>query len=440
MKIIDKTEGLCDVCLKKIPAFTFIKNGRIFIEKNCPQHGKFQGDHAWDDPEIYQGLVNIKTLDSKSAQLTIAVTYRCNLNCPVCYAKANETSISDMKPADVDKADYPVIFLTGGEPTVHKDLFKIIEKLKGERRKVIMFSNGVKMANIKYVKKLKRTGLDYVIMQFDSVDDAEYEYMRGKKLIEIKKQAIENMQACRLPVYLQCVMLAGRSFDKMEKIFEFARTYPIIKTINITPLWRLGRYKEEDFVPSSQILARASKIIGLKRNDWLESTNLLCSVDKLISMFDSGRRRIFGKCNLKCLIMYHKNRAIPITKIFDTVKINQKINNLYRKNSRLDLVFFVGYFILSQICLNFILNKNFRLLLKKTVGNKMHLLRGDYILLNPLNFLTLAIFPTLRNLDFNFVNECNFNAISADDFHFEPGCIHRIKALRKDEKSKNSNK
>jgi hypothetical protein len=434
MRFLKKTQSICNECLKKIPARTFEKKGRVFLEKTCPEHGKFSGDHVWDDPEIYKGLTQIKTLGAKSAQVTVAVTYQCNLNCPVCYAKANEVAIPDLDFSDLDKVkDYPVVFLTGGEPTIRKDLIQILRRLKKEGKKIVMFSNGLKLANLNYVRKLKKAGLGYVILQFDSVNDDEYEYMRGMKLIDIKKKAVENMQQCHLPVYFQSVMLRDKTFKRMEDIFMFARKYPIIKTINVTPLWRLGRYDEKDFVPSSQILAKASKINGVSKEDWLESTNLLCGVDKLISMV-KPRRRVFCKCNLKCLVMHHEDKTIPVTKIFDTKRINKKIIYLYERKSLVDFLFFLLYFFSNQVILNFFKNKNFRIMVKKMIRNSGHLLRKDFLLFNPFNFITLAIFPTPNNLDFDFVDECNFHAISSEDFGYEPGCIHRIRALKKEEK------
>lgn len=296
-----------------------------------------------------------------------------------------------------------------------------------------MFSNGLKLRNPKYVRALKKAGLDYVILQFDSVDDAEYEYMRGMKLIDIKKRAIENMQRHNMPVYLQSVMLKNKSFKKIKDIFEFVKSYSNIKTINITPLWRLGRYNEKDFVPSSKILAKICEINGLTRRDWLESTNLLCGVDKLLSMA-GPRRRVFCKCNLKCLVLRHGNEIIPITGIFNTEKINQKIIDFYERKSQLRFWLFIFYFFSSQVFWNFLVNRNFRLFIRKLFSNSIHLLRGNFLLFNPLNFFTLAIFPTPTNLDFDFVNECNFHAISSEDFGFEPGCIHRIKALKRKSK------
>ena len=237
MKTINKTEGLCDKCLKRVPARTFEQDGAVFIEKNCDEHGKFVALHAWDDPDIHKGLVKISTLDSQPAQVVAALTYKCNLNCRVCYARANEVDVKDLKIEDLDKInDYPIVFLSGGEPTFRPDLPAIISQLKSKGKKIVMFSNGLKLANRKYTRLLKEAGLRCVILQFDTVDDGECEYIRGKKIVNIKRKAIKNMQATGLPVYLYCTMIKNRSVERMKEIFDFAAGYSVIRAISVNPL------------------------------------------------------------------------------------------------------------------------------------------------------------------------------------------------------------
>ncbi len=438
-KYIKRSKSLCNTCLKEIPAKTFEHNGRIYLEKECDEHGKTVLDHTWDDPEIYRGLMKVKPLEREAGQVAVAVTNRCNLDCPVCYAKANDVSIEDLSIKDLDRLEkYSAVFLTGGEPTIREDLFQIVKRLKKDKKKVIMFSNGLALANPNYVKKLKKSGLDCVILQFDTTDDTSYQYIRGRDLIKIKKKAIQNMQKHSLTVYLYCTMIKGKSFDQMENIFPFFDRYSVIKAISVNPLWRLGRYNDNDFVPSSQILKKASSINGLEKSDWLESTRLLCNIEKLLSIV-TQRRRIFCKCNLKCLVLRHQKNNIPLTKIFDTQKINKKIEEAYRKKSVIGFYSFLFYFLVSQVLLNFFRNKNFRLLLVKMWRNKKHLFRKEGLLFSPFHFITISTFPALGSLDFDFVDSCNFSAMSSEDFNFDPACIHRIRALKRREGSPTSN-
>ena len=91
-----KTESLCSRCLKKIPAETFQNNGKIYLKKTCKEHGESTELHFWDDPEIYEFFHGLSTLKSRSNQAILNITYKCNLTCPVCYARANENR-SDRK-------------------------------------------------------------------------------------------------------------------------------------------------------------------------------------------------------------------------------------------------------------------------------------------------------------------------------------------------------
>ena len=111
-----KTTSLCPECSKAIEATIFEKDGKVFMEKNCPEHGKFT-DIYWSDAKKYLqaekfakdgiGLTNSmdaslgegenvhvmvdgNRLDmmSPTALANIDLTNRCNMKCPICFANA----------------------------------------------------------------------------------------------------------------------------------------------------------------------------------------------------------------------------------------------------------------------------------------------------------------------------------------------------------------
>lgn len=434
MRFLKKTESICDVCLKRIPARTLVREGRVFIEKQCKEHGKFVGDHVWDDPETHQRLARIKTLDADSGQVALAVTYKCNLNCPVCYANANETKMGDMQVEELSKIkDYETVFLTGGEPTVSEKLPEIMKELKKQGKNIVMFSNGLKLADEKFALKMKKLGIRNVILQFDTFSDKEYEYIRGKKLLSFKRKAIVSLSKSRVPIYLQATVLKDKNFEELEQYFNFAFRQSGVKSIGLNHLWRVGRYDEKDFLPTSVILARVNEILGTVNKDWTESTRLLCSMNKAFSFF-CDQKRVFGKCNLKCLVMREQGRSIPITKIFNTPRINSKIERAYARKSGLRLAAFFVYFFFREVLLNSIINRDFRIFLGKLFKNYHYFIRKEFMFFNPFHFVVINIFPTPRNLDYDFVDECNFNAASAGDFSLEPACLHHIKNLKNEGK------
>lgn len=430
-KLIGKTESVCNKCLKVIPAKIIKRDGRIFLKKECSEHGKFFEDHVWDDPEIYAGLTKINTINSAAAQVSVALTYRCNLNCPVCYARANENIPQDFTAGDLKKIlSYKKVYLTGGEPTVREDLPKIIYYLRRRGKTVSLFSNGIKLADKKYLTLLKKAGLSSVTLQFDSLDERDFEYIRGRKLAETKRKALKNLEELKIPVLLYSVILKNKNFSGLKEIIDFGFSFESVRAVGVNPLWRLGRFNKEDFIPSSKIIKKIESDIGIKKSDWVESTAFLCNLDKFLSFF-GRRRRFFSKCMMKCLLIIHEGEYIPITSIFNVKKINQKIETAYGRKSYIRLTFFMSFFIFSQLILNFFINANFRIFLGQIIKNLSYLIKRKFSFFIPLRQISLAIFPTKGNLDFNFIKDCNFKAVSKEDFAMRPACIHRILALEK---------
>jgi len=426
MKVIQKTHSICDQCLKKVPAKTLEIDSRIFIEKDCPVHGKSRSDHFWDDPEIYKFLQSIETIKSRPAHLALVLTYKCNLECSICFANANRINVPDFSIDDLEKTKkYKLVFLSGGEPTVLPDLPKIINKLRKNGQLPVVLSNGLKLANKKYVKLLKKAGLRYVRMQLDTLNDENIKYFRGRNLLRNKLTAIKNMEECDLPISV-CTVVIKKNMPDLGKLFRFVLNHANIKTISLNPLRRAGRFKEEDFVPSSKIVEKASKILGISKNDWLETTRFLINLDKLLFLINRKRSRYFSPCKLKCHILPYRQSGIPINKIFNVVKISEKIEGIYPRKNKLKLIALGFYFVINEIIINFFTNKYFRLLAFRTIKNLPYLFRRKYILFNPFHFFTISVFPVKRDIDFDFVRKCNFHGVSSGDLSFQPACIQRI--------------
>jgi len=427
MKILKRTQSVCNKCFKIIPAETFIKSGKVFIKKKCNKHGVFIGRHVWDDVEIYKGLSKIESVRNKAAQVTVALTYKCNLNCPVCYANANKIKINDLDVKDLDRLkNYKGIYLTGGEPTVRSDLIKIIKILKKKRKRITLFSNGLKLSSKKYTRVLRKAGLKHVVLQFDSLDDKQNKYIRGKSLTDIKKRAVENMSRNNFRIDLYSVMVK-ENLHTTKDLFKYAVKNNAIRGIGVNPLWEIGRYRKESFVPSSEIIEKVCSDLKIKKNDWIQSSNFLCSVDKLLNLLYK-RERVFGKCNMKCLLLSYKGKYIPITKVFNIERINKKTNLIYHNKNYFKFTLFFIDFLFTQIIFNFLVNKYFRIFLFQLFKNTKHIFKNNFHLINPFFTISLAIFPIKTNLDFDFIKDCNFHAVSSSDFNFQPACIHRIKA------------
>ena len=171
------TRSLCPKCLKEINAKIIKKNGMLYLTKKCDKHGYFEAPHILNYPPMYKLLSSIHKGKKYSPEgLLIFLTRDCNQNCPFCFERALDKKMKPptiqniIKKSEEFKGD--LIYFGGGEPKVREDLPEIIKQVKKTGKKVGMFSNGKKLTDRKYVKELKKAGLDFVIMQFDSLKNS----------------------------------------------------------------------------------------------------------------------------------------------------------------------------------------------------------------------------------------------------------------------------
>jgi MoaA/NifB/PqqE/SkfB family radical SAM enzyme len=91
----------------------------------------------------------------------IIIDYNCNQNCKFCATsdfRKEKISLKEIKKI-VDNAinsDKELIVISGGEPTLRNDLYKIIKHIKkiAPRKNIELTTNGMRLSNKKYIKSI----------------------------------------------------------------------------------------------------------------------------------------------------------------------------------------------------------------------------------------------------------------------------------------------
>jgi MoaA/NifB/PqqE/SkfB family radical SAM enzyme len=109
--------------------------------------------------------------NSSAPNLMLEITDACNIDCRVCYKKKGDTvkSISQIQSelaTAMKLRTLHTITVSGGEPTLHPHLDKIVEIIKKQDVHVFLLTNGVSIT-IDYLKKLKQSGLDSILFHVD---------------------------------------------------------------------------------------------------------------------------------------------------------------------------------------------------------------------------------------------------------------------------------
>ena len=282
--VIKQTKSLCPECLQVLEANIFEEDNKVFIEKTCPDHGKFT-ELYWSDYEQYQraeklraegtGLANPRTetklgcpLDcgicpehkSHTGLAIIDITNRCNLTCPVCFANAATAGYvyEPTKQQIIEMLENlrnnqpvapPALQFSGGEPTIRKDLFELIKKAKELGfHHVEVNTNGLRLAqDVDFANGLVEAGLSTIYLQFDGLTSDVYKFTRGVDLLDIKMKAIENCRKAGLSIVLVVTLVKGVNDHQIGDIIRFAvKNFDIIRCVNVQPVSICGRIAEDE--------------------------------------------------------------------------------------------------------------------------------------------------------------------------------------------------
>lgn len=167
----------------------------------------------------------------KRAKVDIGL--RCNLKCGFCYYKHNlndkETPFNIIKERIDFLSRYTDDFdLSGGEPTIHRNFFDIIEycKSKSETAKVSTLTNGILFQNYDFMKKAKDKGLSEILFSLHSVNDIHDNLVGANGAFKKILKSIENAQKLNIRVRINSV-ITNTNYKYVDNLF-----FDVVENIN----------------------------------------------------------------------------------------------------------------------------------------------------------------------------------------------------------------
>lgn len=316
----DFTISICATCLKRVDAKIIFEDDKVFMLKNCPQHGREKVLIA-TDIEYYKNCRNYakrsemplrfntpthygcpydcglcQDHEQHSCLTVIEVTDRCNLSCPTCYAMSSPSygrhrtlaEIEQMLDTIVTNEGKPdVVQISGGEPTVHPQFFEIMDIAKSKPIKHLMLNtNGIRIAKDEsFVERLATYAPDFeVYLQFDSFKKEALEQLRGEDLREVRRKAIENLNKHNLSTTLVVTLQKGLNTDEIGDIIRYALKQPCVRGVTFQPTQEAGRLQNYNSQTDRYTLTEVRTAI-LEQCDIFNKHDLLpvpCNPDALV--------------------------------------------------------------------------------------------------------------------------------------------------------------
>jgi hypothetical protein len=278
--LIAATRGVCPVCRKLVPAEVRQADGRVLIERRCPEHGPAAGLVSSDAAFYLNSLSCIKpgTLpfafgarveagcpwdcglcpshEQHTCLPIIEITERCDLDCPVCLVGGGR---GRRPPRDLGLDEFAAIIdglcrsegaleiinLSGGEPTLHpriRDLVLLCDR--PEILRTSISTNGRRLAEDEGLLDFLVEHNVLISLQLDGFSREIHRRFRGADLLAEKERLLDKLEARKAPLSL--VVTAGRNASEGEfgGILDYFFRHDHVVSLMVQPLSHTGSCRE----------------------------------------------------------------------------------------------------------------------------------------------------------------------------------------------------
>ena len=276
------TTSICPECKRLLDATVAERDGRVVLQRTCPDHGSFEAV-VYGDAERYSEIqryskpgedpVERQTESDKGcphdcgicpehAQHTclgiIEVNTACNLDCPICFADSGTghdptgysltlEQVEDMLDAFIRAEGEPEsVQLSGGEPTIHPQILEMLAAARAKGIPLVMLNtNGIRLArDPDFAPALAEIGV-HVYLQFDGFSDETQMAIRGKKLTEEKLRALDACAEAGVTVSLAATIERDLNEGEIGAIIRFGVEHNAVTGVFFQPVTHSGRYRSD---------------------------------------------------------------------------------------------------------------------------------------------------------------------------------------------------
>ena len=202
--------------------------------------------------------------------LFFEITDRCNLHCAHCGSNCSSVGTS-LTADDVEdtlktiRGEKPMICLTGGEPTLHPEFFKIASMIRSMGFYWGMTTNGTIIDDV-FAQKLKEAGMSTVSVSLDGLEKA-HDLLRGQKGAWAK--TLKGIRALQKAGFVPQVttVFHKNNFNDIEPLYKLLSDMSVTswRPINVEPIGRAC--ESSDIMLTNEQFAKLLSFIRAKRFD-----------------------------------------------------------------------------------------------------------------------------------------------------------------------------
>ncbi len=370
MPVIERTKTVCPECKLIIDGTIYKDEDNVMIRKNCPEHG-WTVEKYWEDYEMYVKMKNYNYYGrgfdnpnyankgencpfdcgicerhkSHTGLANIVITNRCHLSCWYCffYAKEGEAiyepTVDEInKTLHVLRTQKPIpanaLQITGGEPTMRKELVEIVKNAKEAGFDQIQLNTtGINLGmHPEEAVKLRHAGLSSLYMSFDGVTKRA-----NPKNHWETPMALDAARKAGIGIVLVPTVIRTINDHELGSIVNFAlNNSDVIRAVNFQPVSLVGRMpsklreKQRISIPGAIKLIEEQTGGVITKDDWF-SVPYVGGINKFIEAL-SGEYKYDLSIHFACgagsyIFMDKDNKVIPITRFVDAPGMIEHLQN-----------------------------------------------------------------------------------------------------------------
>lgn len=288
-RVLSATRALCNECGALVEAQTALREGKVWLIKWCPDHGRSEALISSDERWYRESLSYVKpatpvlahSVNGRGACPTncglcpaheqhtclpiLEITDSCDMSCPICLVDAGKNqhrSLSEVSRM-VDEllrceGRLNMLTVSGGEPTMHPEFKEIVNLLDRPEIGIISIStNGLRIATddelIRYLKDHRVV----VSLQFDGFSPKTWELLRGNaKLYDVKRRALDRLFHAGIRVSLTTTLAKGHNEHEIEPILKLLFQEDSIVSLMLQPLAHSPRARRNGFSNPNDVLTQ----------------------------------------------------------------------------------------------------------------------------------------------------------------------------------------
>ena len=274
----EQTRSICPECKRLIDAEIRLQDNCLVMHKQCPEHGWFHSLVSSDADSYISSLkynkpgtvplafsTEVKDGCPRDCGLCpdhkqhaclglIEVNTGCNLACPTCFANAGPGYNLTMDEVELmldefvrTEGDPEVVQFSGGEPTLHPQLFDMIRMARAKGiRHVMVNTNGLRIVRDPAWAEELAALRPMIYFQFDGLEDATYERLRGEPLLKEKLAVLDRLGELDLDTILVAAIERGVNEHEVGALVRFGLEHPAVRGVNFQPVTHTGRHEPFD--------------------------------------------------------------------------------------------------------------------------------------------------------------------------------------------------